>query len=105
MQFSALKRKQQVDYTISMINIPPGLGEVLVSESLSIDQKCDAIMKFAWPVVHIGCEHAGLMEPGQIAEEDAHLICDMIRTGRVLIVEHCVHNTQEGVDGYTAPAQ
>lgn len=90
-----------------MIEIPAGLGEVLASEQLTIDQKCDAVMKFAWPVVHIGCEHTGLMEPGAIAEEDAFMICDMIRSGRVLIVERgCPeHQPKGGVDGFTQPNQ
>lgn len=61
--------------------IPKGLYEVITSTTLSLDQKLEAIPRFAWPVEHIGGVHDGLIEPGAITEEDAALICQALKDG------------------------
>lgn len=57
------------------MNISKGLYEVITSTKLTLEQKLEAIPKFAWPIQHLDGEYAGLTESGEITQEDADLIC------------------------------
>jgi hypothetical protein len=65
------------------MTIPQGLYEVITSPRLTLDEKLEAIPRFAWPVMYPDGEHEGLTEPGAITEEDAALICEALKDGRV----------------------
>lgn len=61
--------------------IPPGMVDVILSDKLTTQEKVDAIIKFSWPVVHVGGPNAGLVEAGAMPEEDAWLICAAVEKG------------------------
>lgn len=65
------------------MTIPKGLYEVITSPRLSLDEKLETIPRFTWPIVHIEWDGARWEEPGAITEEDAALICEALKDGRI----------------------
>lgn len=65
------------------MTIPKGLYEVIASQNLTLEQKLETVPRFAWPIIHLDGEHQGLTEPGAITEEDAALICQVLKDGRI----------------------
>ncbi len=67
-----------------MTTITKGLYEVLVSDRLTLEQKIQSVEAFALPIHHLDGEHEGMIEAPAIAEEDASLIVEALRDGRVV---------------------
>jgi hypothetical protein len=65
------------------VNVSMGLYEVIVSERLTLEQKIEAIPRFAYPIHHLDGSDIGLIEQGEITEEDANLISEALRNGDV----------------------
>lgn len=61
------------------MKISKGLYEVITSKNITLDQKAEAIRNFAIPIKHFGGELDGLVEAGEIAEEDAELIISLLK--------------------------
>lgn len=68
------------------MKISKGLYEVITSERLTLEQKLEAIPRFSWPIHHLDGELKGWIEPGQITEEDANLICEALKNGNVEVL-------------------
>lgn len=67
------------------MNVSKGLYEVVTSSRISLDDKLEAIPRFALPTRHLDGEHRGLIEPGEITEEDAQLICEALKNGLTIV--------------------
>lgn len=63
------------------MKISEGLYEVLTSDKLSIDQKCESVRFFTYALRHLDGDHKGFIEPPELASEDAELIIEALKAG------------------------
>lgn len=66
--------------------IPQGLVDVILSETLTKEEKLEAIPRFGWPVIHLDGKFAGMVEEPAIAQEDAALIARCVEKGKYEVI-------------------
>jgi len=60
------------------IHIPDGLHEVIVSETLTLDQKIQAVKHFAMPTFNMDTKPP-TMEPAVLTQEDAEIVIEALK--------------------------
>lgn len=68
-----------------MITVSRGLYEVITSKKIPLDKKLEAVQNFALPIEHLDGESEGVVEPPELAQEDADMICEALKEGNVIV--------------------